>query len=275
MPSLPRISTTQSSSSIPSVPWEPPPPSDPHPDSETDLPPPAWHPTLEEFDIYYLQQTTRDTQTLTPAERLSSLPSYNASTSPSGDDAFHPLILPAYTIKSKTSAGFMNRKPDMLMLRSSDTGASPTCTAEVRFDRVSSRTLISYPSSQTSQEMDVESSRTQKLLVTIDGEHCTWQPADGQSKRCVELRSTEEGLMACFTYANEPNRFGYAKEDASGDVGVLQVSELLRGGEGALEQVLCSAAVLVERNKRRAQSLGMDGNKRPAIPANVRMSSIG
>jgi len=275
MPSLPRLSATRSSPSTPSMPWEPSPPSDPHPDSEPEPPPPAWHPTLEEFDIYHLQQTTPDTQTLTPAERLSSLPSYNASTSPSGNDIFHPLILPTYTIKSKPSAGFMNRKPDMLMLRSSDTDAPPTCTAEVRFDRISSRTLISYPLSQISQEMDVESSLTQKLLVTIDGEHCTWQPADGQSKRCVELRSTEEGLMACFTYANEPNRYGYAKEDASGDVGVLQVSERLRGGEGALEQVLCSAAVLVERTKRRAQNLGMGGNRRSALPMNVRMSSIG
>jgi len=52
----------------------------------------------------------------------------------------------------------------------------------------------------------------------------------------------------------------------------LQVSERLRGGEGALEQVLCSAAVLVERTKRRAQNLGMGGNKRPELPANARMS---
>jgi len=246
--------------------WEPSPPSDPYPDSDPEPPPPAWHPTLEYFDIYHLQQATRDTQTLTPAERLSSLPSYNASTNPSGDDIIPPQILPTYTIKSKPSAGFMNRKPDMLMLRSSDTDASHTCTAEIRFDRTSSRTFISYPSSQTSQEMDVESSLTQKHLVTIDSEHCTWQPADGQSKRCVELRSIEEGLMACFTYANEPNRYGYAKEDASGDVGVLQVSERLRGGEAALEQVLCSAAILVERTKRRAQNLAMGGNRRLELP---------
>jgi len=55
----------------------------------------------------------------------------------------------------------------------------------------------------------------------------------------------------------------------------LQVSERLRGGAGALEQVLCSAAVLVERTKRRAQNLGMGGNRRSALPMNVRMSSIG
>ena len=73
----------------------------------------------------------------------------------------------------------------------------------------------------------------------------------------MELRSTEEELMACFTYANEPNRYGYAKEDASGEVGVLQVNEHLGGDKGALEQVLCSAVVLVERTKRRAMALGM------------------
>ena len=63
--------------------------------------------------------------------------------------------------------------------------------------------------------------------------------------------------MACFTYANEPNRYGYAKEDASGELGLLQVSERLGGDERALEQVLYSAAVLVERTKRRAMTLGM------------------
>lgn len=89
--------------------------------------------------------------------------------------------------------------------------------------------------------------------------------------------------MACWTYANEPNRWGHANEDAAGEVGVLQVSQRLFGcgaedgqleqeGEGdeegirkekekVLEQVLCSAVVLVERIKRRSASLGLVGKQ--------------
>lgn len=269
MPSLRRRSTTPQTSPTASTPWQPLPPFDPPVETASEPPPPAWHPTLDEYDIYYLQQTACDAQTLVPAQRLSALPSYTSSTADVSNPATNsPLsILPSYTIKSNPSAGFMNRKPDVLMFRSSTTSTSEDAAlgalaAEVRFNRTSSRTLIYYPSSDRYQEMDVESSLTQRHRVSIDSSICIWGPGDGESKRCLELRSQEEGLIACFTYANEPNRFGYAQEDSGGSVGILQVKERLEGGEETLEQVLCSAVVLVERTKRRAQNLGMAGGRK-------------
>ncbi|KAL8832843.1 MAG: hypothetical protein Q9191_000027 [Dirinaria sp. TL-2023a] len=288
--------TLTPSQSTSSADWQPELPSTDEP------PPPAWYPNLDLFTLYHLRQTSPTTQTLVPAQRLSSLPSYACTTSTT-EPTVRPdndCTLPTYTIKSNASARFMNRKPDMLLTRhdlsietdtSNHTSNEPstktasTTVAEVRFDRVSSRTFLTFPSHgpKSSSEMDVESSLTQKHLLLIDGSVCMWQPTDPDSKRCLELRSRDEGLMACWTYANEPNRWGHAKEDAAGEVGVLQVSDRLFGcgaddgqlereGEGdeegirgenekVLEQVLCSAVVLVERIKRRSASLGLVGKQ--------------
>lgn len=290
--------TVTSGQSTPSTDWQPEPPSTDEP------PPPAWYPTLDLFTLYHLRQISPTTQTLVPAQRLSSLPSYACTTSTT-ESTVQPdnnCTLPTYTIKSNATTRFMNRKPDMLLTRhdpsldtdtsnrvanepSAKNASTTTTVAEVRFDRVSSRTFLSYPSHgpKSSSEMDVESSLTQKHLLIIDRRVCMWQPTDPDSKRCLELRSRYEGLMACWTYANEPNRWGHAKEDAAGEVGVLQVSQRLFGCEAddgqlegggeeereetrkekekVLEQVLCSAVVLVERIKRRSASLGLVGKQ--------------
>ena len=284
------------SQSIPSTDWQPEPPSVDEP------PPPAWYPALDLFTLYHLRQTSPTTQTLVPAQRLSSLPSYacTTSTTESTVQPDNDRTLSTYTIKSNSNARFMNRKPDMLLTRhdpSFDTDnslrtsnepspkTSSTTVAEVRFDRVSPRTFLSYPSHgpESSSEMDVESSLTQKHRLIIDKRVYIWQPTEPDSKRCLELRSRDDGLMACWSYANEPNRWGHAKEDAAGEVGVLQVSQRLFSGEEEvgqleggdpeegeerrkekeklLEQVLCSAVVLVERIKRRSASLGLVGKQ--------------
>ena len=219
-------------------------------------PPPetVGHPEMEHVHTFNLRQTSRNIQTLIPTQKNSNLPSYTAS---SAEEPEY-MTLPTYNVKSNTSAGFMNRKPDMSVTRV-DEGKDQR-VAEARFDRLTSRTNITYPEGGQSQELALESGMTQKYTLRINDTICHWQP--GPTRRIFELMTEDELLLASFTYAQEPNYTGHASPTKEGEVGILHVSERLEkmvGGQAGLEQVLCSAVVLVERKKRRAANMGSGG----------------
>ena len=219
-------------------------------------PPPEMvgHPEMEHVHTFNLRQTSRNVQTLVPTQKSSNLPGYTASSTE--EPEYMPL--PTYNVKSNASAGFMNRKPDMNITRIDE--GKERRVADARFDRLSARTNISYPDLAVTQELELESGMTQKYTLSVNDSICHWQP--GPSKRIFELMTDDELLLASFTYAQEPNYTGHAPPTKQGEVGILHVSEKLEklvGGQIALEQVLCSAVVMVERRKRRAANMGSVG----------------
>ena len=104
----------------------------------------------------------------------------------------------------------------------------------------------------------------QLLKTTIDGHSHWWQPHPG-NKGVVELTNDTEEIVARFLYSSpELARTGSAGsiKDASSketDVGELSVVEALSGAEMGLEEILCSAIVVIERFKRRAANLIKNG----------------
>ena len=224
--------------------WEPAPPPDV-----------IGHPEMEDVHTFNLQQTSKNLQTLIPTQKTSNLPSYTASSAE--EPQYMPL--PTYKIKCITSTGFMNRKPDMTV--TCVDGGLEHRVAEARFDTLTTRTYITYPEAGKTQDLELESGMTQKYMLIVNGTLCHWQP--GPMKRVIELMTVDETLLASFAFAQEPKYTGYAPPTKQGHAGTLHVSEKLEklvGGQTALEQVLCSAVVMVERKKRRAAKMGgMEG----------------
>ena len=222
----------------------------------TPTPPPPdihGHPEMEHVHIFNLQQTSRNLQSLRPTQKTSNLPSYTASSS----EEPQYLALPTYRVKCVSSTGFMNRKPDMTVTRVDEGLEYPV--ADARFDRLTAKTTITYTEAGKEQALELESGMTQKYTLVVDDMICHWQP--GPTKRILELITLDDLLLASFAYAQEPNYTGYAPPTKQGEAGVLHVSEKLVDGQIALEQVLCSAVVMVERKKRRAAKMGaMEGS---------------
>lgn len=207
---------------------------------------------MEHVHTFNLQQTSKNLQTLMPTQKTSNLPSYTASS----DEEPDYLALPTYEVKCVSSTGFMNRKPDMTVTRV-DEGAGRQ-VADARFDRLTAKTTITYSEAGKEQVLELESGMTQKYTLVIDDMICHWQP--GPTRRVIELITLDDLLLASFAYSQEPNYTGYAPPTKQGEAGVLHVSEKLVDGQVALEQVLCSAVVMVERKKRRAAKMGtMEG----------------
>ena len=221
----------------------------------TPTPPPDvnGHPEMEHVHTFQLQQTSRNLQTLKPTQKTSNLPSYTASSL----EEPQYLSLPTYKVKSVFSTGFMSRKPDMIVTRVDE--GQEIRVADARFDRLTASTSITYTDGGKEQVLELESGMTQKYTLVIDDMICHWQP--GPTKRIMELITLDDLLLASFAYAQEPNYTGYAPPTKQGEAGVLHVSEKLVDGQIALEQVLCSAVVMVERKKRRAAKMGaMEGS---------------
>ena len=209
---------------------------------------------MEHVHTFNLRQTSRNIQSLIPTQKSSNLPSYTASSTEEPEY----MTLPTYNVKSNSSAGFMNRKPDMSVTRVDE--GKDRRVADARFDRLTARTNITYPEGGQSQELELESGMTQRYTLKINDTICHWQP--GPTRRILELMTEDELLLASFTYAQEPNYTGHAAPTKEGEVGILHVSERLEkmvGDQSGLEQVLCSGVVLVERKKRRAANMGSGG----------------
>ena len=72
-------------------------------------------------------------------------------------------------------------------------------------------------------------------------------------KRCLELRSGENILLACLTWTKESKKL-WQVADKDAEVGVLQVYQGV--GERVAEEVVCSAVALVEEGRRRILKIG-------------------
>lgn len=162
----------------------------------------------------------------------------------------------------------MNRKPHVVISQGTE---SATVLAEAKFDNLGTGTALYYPTPPRTQLLDLENSRMQLLKTTIDGHSHWWQPHPG-NKDVVELTNDTEEIVARFLYSSPGiSRTGstISRQESAGsikdassketDVGELSVVEALAGVEIGLEEILCSAVVVIERFKRRAANLIKNG----------------
>ncbi len=195
--------------------------------------------------VYKLRQKNPDTQILTLLDHT-----------------------PIYNIKTRSTGGFMNRKPHVVISQGTE---SATVLAEAKFDNLGTGTTIYYPTPPRTQLLDLENSRMQLLKTTIDGHSHWWQPHPG-NKGVIELTNDTEEIVARFLYSPPglPRRGpAISRRESAGsikdvssketDVGELSVVEALSGAEMGLEEILCSAVVVIERFKRRAANLIKNG----------------
>ncbi|MCJ1455189.1 hypothetical protein MMC28_005543 [Mycoblastus sanguinarius] len=195
---------------------------------------------MEASRKYILRQTAPNTQTLTPT-------SSEATTS-------------SYTITSNHTGGFLNRHPHMLIAQHHN--GLDTHFAEVRFEIYGYGTTISYKDAGITQSLALEDPREQRYQYTVDGQSYHWQPL-GPSRSVLEMSDEANKRAALFAYAEgvAPQRrasgSGSPKPFEVEDLGEVHIMDDFKGSPIALAQVLSTAAVVVERAKRRASNSGM------------------
>ena len=197
---------------------------------------------MEASQNYVLRQTSPNTQTL---EKM--LATTFESTPPS------------YTITSNPTGGFMNRHPHMVITKHE--GGLNVRFAEVRFEIYGYDTTILYKDAGFSQVLALEDRREHKYQLSIDAVAHWWQPL-GPSKAVLELTNHAGKKVALFVYAEEgAQRRASApatlKHFETEKIGELHIVDEFDGNPLALEQILCTAIVVVERAKRRATNPGL------------------
>lgn len=159
----------------------------------------------------------------------------------------------------------MNRKPHVVITTSECDESLNRPLAEGRFDIHGTGTTITYshqPNLQMMQRLELEDSLSQRLKTTIWGHDHWWMPNPG-NKRVLELINDMDETVARFmpavpvppATATAPGRNGSIgkKKEGKEDVGELQIVDAM--AETGREEVICSAMVMVERAKRRANNI--------------------
>ena len=151
---------------------------------------------------------------------------------------------PTYDVRSILDNGFMNRKPDVLICREGDKKA---VVATGRFEKYGVGTTVEYPNaSLKKQQLQLESSFSQRYNLTLGGRACTWQP-NATEKNLTDLEMSGEGVVARIAVS----RLMTVKKGSL--VAVLQVRRDIAELNGTLDQVLCTGVVLIERMRRRTK----------------------
>lgn len=161
----------------------------------------------------------------------------------------------------------MNRKPHVIITTGECDESLNRPLAEGRFDIHGTGTTISYshlPNMQMIQRLELEDSLTQKLRTMIWGHEHWWMPNPG-NKGVLELTNEMDEIVARFVHTVPVSQVtGYGrkgstgkKKDDKGELGDLHIVDAL--AEGGWEEVICSAMVVVERAKRRANNISRTG----------------
>jgi len=155
----------------------------------------------------------------------------------------------------------MNRKPHVIISKSEESNI----IAEGRFENLGTGTTVTYLRTPRTQIIDLENSQMQLLKTTIGGLDHWWQPHPG-NKLVLELTNETEEIVARFIYAAPASQMrrsssvsSMKKASVEEDVGELSVVKALLGGETGLEEMLCSAVVVIDRAKRRAANMSKVG----------------
>ena len=218
---------------------------------------PLYHPadTSHHVSIYTLQQTSTDHLLLT----LRDLP-------PESPTTYTPTF-PVCKIRTNKTGGFMNRKPHVIVTTSECDQSLSRPLAEGRFDIHGTGTTITYshlPNTQMIQRLELEDSSSQRLRTTIFGHEHWWMPNPG-NKGVLELTNDMNEIVARFVHTRPVSQMtGYGRRDSNGkkkadkeELGDLHIVDAL--ADGGREEVICSAMVVVERAKRRAERICCTG----------------
>ena len=219
---------------------------------------PIYHPanTNHHISIYTLHQTCADSLILTLRDQPSESPTTYTST------------LPVCKIRTNKTGGFMNRKPHVIITTGECDESLKRPLAEGRFDIHGTGTTISYshmPNMQMIQRLELEDSLTQKLRTTIWGHEHWWMPNPG-NKGVLELTNDMDEIVARFVHtvpvsqvtgSGRGGSVGKMKKEDKEEMGELHIVDAL--AEGGREEVICSAMVVVERAKRRANNISRVG----------------
>lgn len=190
---------------------------------------------------YVLCQTSPNTQTLEPTQPTS-----------------EPLS-PTYSTTSHPTGGFMNRHPHMVITKH-ESGLN-THLAEVRFEIYGYGTTIEYKDAGIVQTLDLSGNHEQRYHFSLGAKPHWWQPL-GPSKAVMELINDDGKRVALFVRAEEvtqrrasaPATSQHFETEALGEIHIM---DEFAGGPMELDQVLCTAVVVVERARRRATNPGL------------------
>lgn len=161
----------------------------------------------------------------------------------------------------------MNRKPHVIITTGECDESLNRPLAEGRFDIHGTGTTISYshlPNMKMIQRLELEDSLSQRLKTTIWGHEHWWMPNLG-NKGVLELTNEMDEIVARFVHTVPVSQMtgsarrgstGKKKEDRQ-ELGDLHIVDAL--AEGGREEVICSAIVVVERAKRRANNVSGAG----------------
>ena len=228
---------------------------------------PIYHPadTNHNVSIYTLHQLSSDHLLLT----LRSHPFESATT--------YTPTLPVCKIRTNKTGGFMNRKPHVIITTSASDDSLNRPLAEGRFDIHSTGTTITYlhePNMQMIQRLELEDSTSQRLRTTICGHEHWWMPNPG-NKAVLELTNVMDEIVARFVHMGPVSQMtGFGRRDSSGKKGTYEeklgdfhiVDALAEAGRA---EVICSAMVVVERAKRRANNISSAVVQKATLACNV------
>ena len=190
---------------------------------------------------YVLCQTSPTTQTLEPIQPAS-----------------EPLS-PTYSTTSHPTGGFMNHHPHMVITKH-ERGLN-THLAEVRFEIYGYGTTIEYKNAGIVQTLELSDNHEQRYHFSLDGRSHWWQPL-GPSKAVMELTKDDGKRVALFVRAEEVTQRrasapATSKHFETENVGEIHLMDEFAGGPMELDQVLCTAVVVVERARRSATNPGL------------------
>lgn len=167
----------------------------------------------------------------------------------------------SYAIRTRATGGFMNRKPHVIISNSDESNI----IAKGRFESLGTGTTVTYLPNLRMQSLNLENSQMQLLKTTISGVNHWWQPHPG-NRGVLELTNEMEEIVARFIYAaptfqarSSSSVTSMTKALVEEEMGELSVVEELSGGTTGLEEILCSAVVVIERSKRRAANMSKVG----------------
>ena len=171
----------------------------------------------------------------------------------------------------------MNRKPHVIITTNDSDDSLKRPLAEGRFDTHGTGTTITYshePNMQTVQRLELEHSASQRLKTTISGHDHWWMPNPG-NRAVLELTNDMDEIVARFVHSGPVSQMtGFGTRDSAGkkrmekeELGDLHIVDAL--AEGGRAEVICSAMVVVERAKRRAQNISCAGLKNTTLAGNM------
>ena len=160
-----------------------------------------------------------------------------------------------YSIQVNDSSGLI-KKPDLIIARESGTLEK---IGEGRFEKYGPGTTIKYIESGMVQDLQLESSLSQRFMITVDGRAQWWWQPSRSNKYVAEVVTAGNELMGLFTYSGDHVLVGRDVKDDT-VLGLLEIDMKYANQQSVLDRLVSMTVLLVERARRRGRNLhGADG----------------